>query len=148
MLKLSTKARYALRAMMQLALHEGAGPVQLREIARAQRLSPKYLEQLAIPLRHAGLLRTERGPTGGYELARPSTAITALDVVEAVEGPLALLDCIGRAAACDRTESCAARDLWVQVQEAIDGVLSKATLAQLRENQQLCDTDPPLCYQI
>jgi Rrf2 family transcriptional regulator, cysteine metabolism repressor len=148
MLKLSTKARYALRAMMQLAVHEGAGPVQLREIARAQRLSPKYLEQLAIPLRHAGLLRTERGPTGGYELARPAVAITALDVVQAVEGPLALLDCLGRTAACDRTDVCAARELWVEVQAAIDGVLSKMTLAQLRENQQSFEIDPTLCYEI
>jgi Rrf2 family cysteine metabolism transcriptional repressor len=148
MLKLSTKSRYALRAMMELALREGTGSVQLREIAKAQHVSAKYLEQLAIPLRHAGLLRTERGPTGGYELARPSTAITALDVVEAVEGPLALLDCIGRTAACDRTEACAARALWVQVQDAIDAVLSRTTLAQLRENQQLFETDPPLCYQI
>jgi Rrf2 family cysteine metabolism transcriptional repressor len=148
MLKLSTKARYALRAMMELAIQEGRGPVQLREVARAQRLSPKYLEQLAIPLRHAGLLHTERGPSGGYELARPAVSISALEVVQAVEGPLQLLDCIGRASACDRSGTCAAQELWREVGGAISKVLSGTTLAQLRDSQLAALTDQPLCYQI
>ena len=148
MLKLSTKARYALRAMMELAIREGQGPVQLREVARAQRLSPKYLEQLAIPLRHAGLLHTERGPNGGYELARPALTITALEVVQAVEGPLQLLDCIGREGTCDRSGTCAAQDLWRQVGGAICKVLSETTLATLRDNQLAALTNQPLCYQI
>ncbi len=148
MLKLSTKARYALRAMMELALHEGQGPVQLREIAKAQAISPKYLEQLAIPLRHAGLLRTERGPAGGYELARPAVAISALDVVQAVEGPLELLDCIGRAAACDRVAACAARDLWIDVGASIARVLGEKSLADLRDRQLAALNNHPLMYQI
>lgn len=131
MLRLSTKARYALRAMMELALREGEGPVQLREIAGAQALSPKYLEQLAIPLRHAGLLHTERGPSGGYCLARPAEEITALEVVRAVEGPLDLLDCVGRATICERSATCAARDLWRDLSRAVGEVLGKRTLADL-----------------
>ena len=148
MLKLSTKARYALRALMELAIREGEGPIQLREIAKAQRISPKYLEQLAIPLRHAGLLRTERGPTGGYELARAAEDITALEVVEAVEGPLELLECVGRAAACDRTGTCATRKLWIEVGEAIGSVLARKTLADLRASQLAARGNTPLLYQI
>jgi Rrf2 family protein len=134
--------------MMDLAAHEGQGPMQLREVARAQRIPAKYLEQLAIPLRHAGLLRTERGPSGGYELARPATAITALDVVQAVEGPLQLLDCLSRASACDRAGVCAAQELWGEVGAAIASVLAERTLAELRERQAAAITDRPLTYQI
>jgi len=148
MLKLSTKARCALRAMMELAIREGDGPVQLREIARAQRLSPKYLEQVAIPLRHAGLLRAERGPAGGYELTRPAAAISALEVVRAVEGPLELLECVGRASACDRAATCAARRLWIEVGGAISKVLAEKTLANLRESQLEALGSPALAYQI
>jgi Rrf2 family cysteine metabolism transcriptional repressor len=140
MLRLSTKARYALRAMMELALREGEGPVQLHEIAAAQRLSPKYLEQLVIPLRHAGLVHTERGPSGGYSLARPAAEITALDIVRAVEGPLDLLDCVGRAAICERSSSCAARDLWRDLSVAVTEVLGKRTLADLSQCQRRLST--------
>jgi Rrf2 family protein len=148
MLKLSTKARYALRAMIELALREGRGPVQLRQVAKAQALSPKYLEQLTIPLRHAGLLLTERGPHGGYELARPAEVITALEVVQAVEGPGYLLDCVGRPSACERAHTCAARALWSRVSRAIHGVLSETTLAELRDDQQQALVEQVLAYQI
>ena len=94
MIRPSTRARYALRAMIELALHEGAGPLLLRQVAAAQHISPKYLEQLTMPLRRTGLLQAERGPQGGYELARPADEITAREIVEAVEGPLHLLDCL------------------------------------------------------
>ncbi len=148
MLKLSTKSRYALRAMMELAMREGTGPVQLREIARAQHISAKYLEQLAIPLNHAGLVLTERGPSGGYRLARPASMITALDVVEAVEGPLHLLDCLARGQACDRSTACAARQLWGEVEEAISVTLSRKTLDDLRANQQAAIAGRAMCYDI
>ena len=147
-MKLSTKARYALRAMIELALHEGEGPQLLRDVASAQRVSPKYLEQLTTPLRHAGLVRTERGPSGGYELARPAARITALDIVQAVEGPLDLLDCVGRSAACDRAGTCAARRLWVRVGEAMNGALAEATLADLRDSQRSASRPDAFCYQI
>ena len=111
MLRLSTKSRYALRAMLELALREGTGPVQLREVAKAQHISAKYLEQtLAIPLNHAGLVRTERGPSGGYRLAKPAGAITALDIVEAVEGPLQNPRVSRPDVRCERSSACAARE--------------------------------------
>ena len=147
-MKLSTKARYALRAMLELSLREGQGPVQLRQIAAAQDISPKYLEQLAMPLRNAGLVRSERGPLGGYQLARPPIAITALDIVLAVEGPLDLLDCLSQSRVCSRAEACAARTLWGRVSAAISDVLADTTLADLRDAQREASTAATFCYQI
>jgi len=147
MLRLSTKARYALRAMIELALHEGKGLRQLREVAEAQELSVKYLEQLTISLRHAGLVRAARGPQGGYELARPADEITALQVVQAVEGPLHLIDCIVQDGACDRVGSCAAHGLWRKLNGAIGRVLSETTLSDLREEQRAL-AEPLASYQI
>jgi len=142
MLRLSTKARYALRAMIELALHQGEGLVQLREVAEAQDLSVKYLEQLTISLRHAGLVRAERGPQGGYQLAKPADEISALQIVQAVEGPLHLLDCLVHAGACNRTGMCAAHGLWRRLNSTIGKLLSETTLAQLREEQQALAASP------
>jgi len=148
MLKLSTKARYALRAMVELACREGEGAVQLREIARAQDLSPKYLEQLTIPLRNAGLLHSERGPAGGYRLARPAHQITALEVVRAAEGPINLIDCVREASVCRRSPHCATRRLWARLGEALNEMLAGVTLANLRDEQVAADAVQALCYQI
>lgn len=147
-MRLSTKVRYALRAMIELAFHESEGPQLLRDIARAQKLSPKYLEQLTIPLRHAGLVRSERGPNGGYELTRPATQITALDIVEAMEGPLDLLDCVRNEAACDLAENCVSRKLWMRVGGAMSSALMETTLADLRESQRAAYQTDAFCYQI
>ncbi len=148
MLKLSTKARYALRAMVELACHEGQGPVQLREIARAQAISPKYLEQLTLALRNTGLILSERGPNGGYWLSKPARQITALDVVRAAEGPVTLLECVARSTACDRSPTCAARNLWARVSSAISDTLADVTLADLRDQQMAADSAQAFCYQI
>jgi Rrf2 family protein len=134
--------------MIELALHEGHGPTLLREIAAAQHVSPKYLEQIAIPLRSAGLLSAERGPRGGYELARPAADITAAEIVEAVEGPLELLECVPQPSACDRAEACAARCLWESLGRAMSAVLSATTLFKLCEQQREADASEVLSYQI
>jgi Rrf2 family protein len=148
MLKLSTKARYSLRAMIELALREGEGPIQLREVAKAQRISPKYLEQLAMSLRNAGLVNSARGPHGGYQLSRPAEAITALDILGAVEGPLGLLDCIAQSTTCDRADTCAARTLWRRTSEAIEEVLAQTSLSELRDSQRAADRGVDFCYYI
>ena len=148
MFRPSTRARYALRAMIELSLREGAGPVSLREIARAQRLSPKYLEQLTIPLNRAGLVQAERGPAGGYRLARLADQITAREIVEAVDAPLYLLDCLRTSEACDRAGACAAQRLWSRVAQAVVSVLSETTLADLREDQRAATAGVALCYRI
>ncbi len=148
MFRPSTRARYALRAMIELACHEGMGPVLLREIAAAQEVSSKYLEQITIGLRHAGLVLAERGPRGGYELARPASDITAREIVEALEGPLALLECVRMPGACHRAGTCVARGLWGRTTQAITAVLSETTLAKLREEQRAARGQDALCYQI
>ena len=148
MLKLSTKARYALRAMIELALHEGEGSLQLKEIARAQQISQKYLEQLTIPLRNAGLIQSERGPSGGYELSRPAEAISALTIVQAVEGPLDIMDCLSKPSECERNDSCAARKLWSKVNRAINSSLAETSLAELRDSQRAAMDSQTICYQI
>ena len=147
-MRLSTKARYALRAMVELAMREGNGPQQLREIARAQKLSPKYLDQLTILLRRAGLLISARGPSGGYTLARPAREITALEIVTAVEGPLELLDCVGNEAACARTPTCVTRDLWARAGQALRSTLASTTLADLRDEQRAANERVTVSYEI
>lgn len=136
MLKLSTKARYALRFMIELALHEGEGLVHLATVAEAQDLSQKYLEQLAMSLRHSGLVDAERGSQGGYELAQPASDITALQIVQAVEGPLHLVTCVARPTTCQRSSTCAAHSLWRRLNTAITDLLSQTTLADLRDDQR------------
>ncbi|NIM05246.1 MAG: Rrf2 family transcriptional regulator [Armatimonadetes bacterium] len=148
MLKPSTRARYALRAMLELSLHEATRPLLLREIAKAQCISEKYLEQLTVPLRCARLLRGRRGSNGGYELAKPAKEIAAREIVEAVEGRLDLLDCVRMPVVCDRAPACAARGLWGRVSQAITAALSETTLADLREEQRLAEAKAVPSYEI
>jgi Rrf2 family protein len=105
---MSTKGRYGLRLMMELASGYGRGPMLAEAIAKNQAISGKYIHLLANGLRTAGLLRAIRGPSGGYELARAPSAITALDVIAALEGPNAPLECVEDASSCDRANACAA----------------------------------------
>ncbi|UCH33891.1 MAG: Rrf2 family transcriptional regulator [Armatimonadota bacterium] len=99
-------------------------------------------------LRRAGLLEAERGPLGGYRLAQPPSGIAARDIVEAVDGPVDILDCVHDPAACERAAGCAARDLWQQVDDAIISVLEKTTLADLRERHLVAQGATAVCYEI
>lgn len=135
-MRMSTKGRYGLRLMMELASGYGSGPMLAEVIAKKQALSGKYIHLLANGLRATGLIRAIRGPSGGYALARPPSAITALDVITALEGSNAPLECVEDPSLCDRAGACAARDLWCEVAVAMDNVLSKVTLEQLVARQQ------------
>lgn len=148
MFKVSTKARYALRAMIELAIRDEETFVPLAELAEAQGISPKYLEQLAITLRNAGLVRSERGPKGGYALALRPQKITVLDIVSAIEGPVVLLSCLQRAGLCQRARDCAARRFWQRLNESITAVLVQSTLAELRDEQQTDRMDSAPSYSI
>ena len=148
MLKLSTKARYALRFMIELSLHEGEGLVHLATVAEAQSLSQKYLEQLAMSLRHSGLVNAERGSAGGYELAQSPAEITARQIVQAVEGPLELIGCVARPSTCQRSPGCAAHGLWRRLNAAIGDVLMETTLADLRDEQRRLPAVSPGAYSI
>jgi Rrf2 family protein len=145
MLRVSTKARYALRAMIELALRQGELPVHLHDVAVAQQLSVRYLEQLMIPLRRAGLVRGERGSGGGYRLAGPAEEITALEIFSAVEGGLDLLACAVTPTVCERSPTCVARKLWMEAGRAMGGVLARASLADLRDEQRAADDPTPSC---
>ncbi len=135
-MQMSTKGRYGLRVMMELAEQYGRGPVSADVIARNQDLSSQYIHLLTNGLRTAGLIRAVRGPSGGYVLSRDPSRITALEVVEALEGGSAPTRCVEDPSVCSRSGRCVARDVWCDVASAIDGVLSRITLDQLAARQR------------
>ncbi len=146
-MKLTTKGRYGLRLMLELALNHGRGPILVDHIAKNQEISGKYIHVLVTALRNAGMVRATRGPNGGYELGRNPETISILEIVEALEGKNTLLECVGDSCSCPRAKTCAARDLWVEVVETMDGILSKRTLADLAEKQR-AKSEPSLMYYI
>jgi Rrf2 family protein len=130
-MKISTKIRYGARAMLELASRYGEGPIELKEIARKEDISIKYLEQVINPLRTAGLVKAIRGSKGGYALAKPPSAICLYDVVESLEGSLNLLECLRDPKACQKVPSCVTRDIWKEVSDAISKVFYSVTLEDM-----------------
>jgi len=135
-MKLSTKGRYGVRLMLDLAAHYGEGPVLLREISRREDISEKYLWHLINPLKSAGLINSTRGSHGGYTLAKAPAEISVKDILEVVEGPICLVDCIEKPASCKRSDFCIARDLWGDASRVLAETLAKTTLASLVERQK------------
>ncbi len=135
-IKLSTKGRYGVRAMLDLALRYGQGPVLVRNIAERQGVSSKYLHALLSSLKAAKLVRSVRGSGGGYSLARSPEEICVSEVLEALEGPFSIVDCVLDLSVCDRTQQCAVRDVWAELNAAIEGSLSKITLSELLDRQK------------
>lgn len=127
-MKLSTRTRYAVRAIIELAQHEVNRPLQLKIIAQRQDISVKYLEQLMAVLRSAGFVRSVRGSKGGYVLAKAPSQIRLSDVLHCLEGPVTTVECVEDEDCCVRAADCAARQVWAQVQEAIENVLQSTTL--------------------
>lgn len=128
-LRISTRVHDALVFMGKLAASEK--PLTVEEGA-THPLSPGYLEQVALKLKEAGLIVGKRGPGGGYRLARPAERITVADVVEAVEGSMALVPCLDKAEACSAHRGCASRDVWGTLQARIAETLEEITVASLR----------------
>jgi Rrf2 family transcriptional regulator, cysteine metabolism repressor len=136
-MKVSTKGRYGLRAMMDLAANQKDGiPVFLADIAKRQVISEKYLEQIFAALRTAGLITTVRGRKGGFLLAKRPSEITASAIIRVLEGPCTLVDCVAKPGVCTRSETCAARDIWGLLGGKIDELLSGFTLEQLVDMQE------------
>jgi len=135
-MKLSTKGRYAARALLDLALHYGEGSVRVKDISRRQELSDRYLEQILSLLKAAGFVRVVRGPRGGFILARPPEDIRLIDIVAVVEGSTAPVDCVDEPEICERSSTCATREVWADVKSAIDGVLGSVTLQSLADRQR------------
>jgi Rrf2 family transcriptional regulator, cysteine metabolism repressor len=130
-MKLSTKIRYGARAMLELASHYGEGPLELHEIAKKENISIKYLEQVIIPLRTGGVVKSIRGSKGGYSLARPPSEICLKDLIEILEGPLTLVDCLRDPKRCERSAACVTREIWDEVSEAISTIFQSVTLEDM-----------------
>lgn len=135
-MKLSTRSRYGLRLMYELALNVGKGPVFLHEIAERQDMSEKYLSKLVIPLRAAKLINSARGAHGGYTLARDPAKITVREIVEALEGDLCPVECVHNADVCARVAFCPTRDIWSSLEKEIRRVLEGITLASIVKSNE------------
>ncbi len=135
-MKLSTRARYGTRALLDVALHYREGPVLLKDIAHRQEISLPYLEHLIAPLIVAGIIRSTRGARGGISLLKPPSEIKLSEVLDTLEGSIAPVGCISDPKVCSRSGSCAARDVWSELKEAMDGVLGSLTLQDLVERQK------------
>jgi len=130
-MKVSTKGRYGLRAMMDLARKFGKGPIMMSEIAEQEDLSPKYLHALLASLRASGLIRSVRGAGGGYMLAKSPDKIPIDAIITALEGPLELTDCVSAPDICIRGDECAARRVWLKASEALQSAMGNLTLSDL-----------------
>lgn len=130
-MKLSTRTRYGVRLMLELAIKSNKGQIFLKDIAREEAISEKYLSLIIIPLRGAGLVSSTRGAHGGYTLAKPPSEITIKDIVDVLEGDTCLVDCIKNPSACQRSSRCASRDLWIKLSDRISQTLGSTTLEDL-----------------
>ncbi|MDI6857476.1 MAG: Rrf2 family transcriptional regulator [Dehalococcoidia bacterium] len=146
-MKLSTKGRYGARAMLDVATHSDEGFCHLKDIARRQEVSKKYLEHLVTRLEASGLLRTARGAGGGVALAKAPSEITLLDILHALEGSLAVAECVDRPEICSRSPNCATRDVWIELGGMVSEFLKSISLEELRERQRQKEA-PALTYSI
>jgi Rrf2 family cysteine metabolism transcriptional repressor len=142
MMRLSTRTRYGIRAVFELARHFGKGPVQLRIIAEKQDISAKYLEQLIAILKSGGFVKSIRGSKGGYVLANKPSEIKLSDCVRCLEGQLTTVECVDDSEYCQKSEDCVVKQVWVKVTEAVENILQSITLQDLldrAENRKTSD---------
>ena len=134
---MTTRTRYATRLMVELARRFKEGPLRLNEVARRQQMPQKYLEQLAIPLKEAGLVRGRRGAGGGYVLARPPGDITVWEIMEAVEqGPLTPCQGDDGHDTCPRFQACPTKRVWLKIDRLIADELKKTRLSHLIDGEE------------
>jgi len=130
-MKLTTRSRFGLRFMLELGLNYGKGPVYLREVAKREGISEKYLSQLALFLKSAGFISSVRGVYGGYILTKKPSEISLLKIVEILEGDLSLVPCIKDFSYCQRLSICATREIWLKMRDVIRDTLNSFTLEDL-----------------
>ena len=135
-MRISTRARYGTRAVLDLALHYDGGTIMVKEVAERQQISGRYLEQLLFALKLVGMVRSTRGTRGGFMLARPPSEIKLIDIVEALDGSIAPVGCVDSPDLYARSPYCAAHDVWAEVKEAVSNVLSSITLEDLVNRQK------------
>lgn len=133
-MKLSTRTRYGVRSVLELAKHYGEGPLQIKVIAERQEISVKYLEQLMAMLKTGGFVRSIRGSRGGYLLAKPPNQIRLSEVFISLEGPVMTVDCVEDESMCSRVADCLTRQVWREVQDTILGVLESKTLQDMLDS--------------
>lgn len=138
--KLSTKGRYGVAAMYDLALHYGQGAISLKSVAQRQGISEHYLEQLMGTLRKAGYVKSVRGAQGGYALTKEPSQISVGDIIRTMEGPIAPVDCLladdASRTFCERVNICVTRGVWAKVRDSITSVLDSITLEDLCKEEK------------
>ncbi|MHB1334412.1 MAG: RrF2 family transcriptional regulator [Candidatus Humimicrobiaceae bacterium] len=130
-MKLSTRSRYSTRLMVELALNYNKGPVLLKDISKSQEISFKYLSQLIMPLKIAGLVKANRGAHGGYFLAKPPKDIKLSEIILAVEGTLNPVECIDNPDICPRVNNCITRDIWAEIGKKCHDLLDSYSLQKM-----------------
>lgn len=146
-MNISTKSRYAVRALVELAERtavDPSRPVRLTDIAAGRDLPLQFLEQLFSALRRAGILHSRRGASGGYVFARPPEQVTVLDVVEALDGLLTPATCTQ--GECDRLPGCGAASVWIAAKDAVEQVLAASTIADLVERERQARAGTAMYY--
>ncbi|MBQ9368576.1 MAG: Rrf2 family transcriptional regulator [Victivallales bacterium] len=132
-MKISTKGRYGLRILIDLATHDTQKPRLVRDIAESQQISEKYISRLIIDLRRARLVRSVRGVKGGFFLARSPKEITLLDILETMEGTLSIVDCVMAPEKCTHNADCTARGIWQKLNDGIRELMRNITFEQILE---------------
>ena len=147
-MKLSTKGRYGVKAMLDLALHNSEGLIVLKNIAERQQISENYLEQLFATLRKAGLVNSIRGSQGGYVLANSPGNITVGSILRALEGSLAPVECVLEKdpASCNRADRCVTKQLWTKIRDSVNQVVDSITLEDLIEDYKKANGKEDITY--
>ena len=135
-MKLSTRARYGVRLMVALAFNYDKGPVFLKDVAKGENISEKYLSLIVIPLRRIGLVNSIRGAHGGYLLAKILSQITMKEIIDVLEGDCSLVDCVRNPSTCPRVPICASHDIWEIIGGKISETLNSVTLDMLVKMNQ------------
>lgn len=136
-MNISTRGRYGLRALLEIAVQSEQGPITIRDISRKQHMSVSYLEQILHRLKKAGIVKSIRGARGGYQLAREGEQITVNQVIRALDGPISISYCDSprlREKSCIGPSACVSRNLWKELEKLIEGALSSVTLADLKRD--------------
>lgn len=147
-MKLSTKGRYGLKAMLDLAVHNSGGQISLKSIAERQNISENYLEQLFATLRKCELVKSIRGSQGGYILAQPASSITVGSILRALEGSLAPVDCVteNEPAQCSKSDGCVTKIIWEKIRDSVNNVVDSITLEDLITEYNKANDKDDLMY--
>ena len=135
-MKLSTRGQYGTRALLELSIRYGEGPVPLKDIAQSQQMPLQYLAHLITPLVTAGIMRSTPGTRGGVWLAKSPKEIKLSEVIGLLEGSIAPVECVNDPKYCSRSDFCVTKDIWGELKKVMDGVLESTTLQDLVERQK------------